>query len=495
MLALSFTFPAGRYHATPWDRHVNEGAVAWPPEPWRILRSLIAAWHHKVKHESRHSESTLGGLIESLARELPEYGLPAASHSHTRHYMPQFAAGDTKLIFDAFTAVKRDDPLTVVWPNLELPDDQRALLDELLSVMGYLGRAESWVEAKRIDGAPATNCKPDTHSLDTETGALQGEIVTLYAPLPSGEYQSLRRGFLDDKKAARKLGTTLPDNLQDALSVDTVALRKQGWNQPPAAKKVSYLRPIDALRPRYAVPQIKTPDATCINFILTGKPLPRIEDALRIGELLRAAIMAQARQVFGKDHIPPIFSGHDLPAGNRHRHAFYLPWDSNGDGDIDRLLLHAPDGMNAELLQVAEQVQKLWSHGSEWKLVVENIGRAGIAHAITRLGTVWESVTPYLHPWHIKKHLSIEDQLRRECRERGLPEPDVLESFDEVNVSKGRKRRPIHFRRFRSRRGLAQPDRLGSFWRLTFPEPITGPLALGFACHFGLGLFKPRDWK
>ena len=72
MLALSFTFPAGRYHATPWDRHVNEGAVAWPPEPWRLLRGLIATWHHKVKHTGRHSESSLLGLIESLAQELPE---------------------------------------------------------------------------------------------------------------------------------------------------------------------------------------------------------------------------------------------------------------------------------------------------------------------------------------------------------------------------------------------------------------------------------------
>jgi len=36
---------------------------------------------------------------------------------------------------------------------------------------------------------------------------------------------------------------------------------------------------------------------------------------------------------------------------------------------------------------------------------------------------------------------------------------------------------------------LAQPDTEGSFWRLTFPEPIQGPVALGFGCHFGLGLF------
>src|SRR3546814_10816026 len=92
MLALAFTFPAGRYHATPWERHVNEGAVVWPPEPWRVLRALIATWHHKVKPADKHNEETLGELIEVLSQNLPEYNLPAASHSHTRHYMPQWTA-------------------------------------------------------------------------------------------------------------------------------------------------------------------------------------------------------------------------------------------------------------------------------------------------------------------------------------------------------------------------------------------------------------------
>lgn len=68
-----------------------------------------------------------------------------------------------------------------------------------------------------------------------------------------------------------------------------------------------------------------------------------------------------------------------------------------------------------------------------------------------------------------------------------------MQPLDEVPVGKGRQCRPIQFQRFRSRRGLRQPDRLGSFWRLTFPEPISGPLALGFACHYGLGLFRASD--
>lgn len=492
MLALAFTFPAGRYHATPWDRHVNEGAVAWPPEPWRILRALIATWHHKLRYDDKHSEATLGSLIETLAAELPEYALPAASHSHTRHYMPQFVAGKTSLIFDAFTAIDRTDPLGVAWPNVELPDAQRSLLDDLLAVMGYLGRAESWVEARRIDTAPNANCQPGDSAIDTETGEISGELVTLYAPLPPAEYQALRGSFLVDRKAHEKLGGTLPKTLLDALSVDTSDLRKLGWSQPPAARKVSYVRPLDALQPKPVFHRIRAPAITALNFVLSGKPLPRVEDTLRIGELMRVATMALCKRAFGEGGVPPIFSGHDLPEGNRHRHAFYLPWDSNGDGRLDRILVYVPDGMSDAEQRALAKVQRLWERGgTEWRLVLEGGGNLDVAAKLTRSSTNWESVTPYLHPWYLKKRLSIQDQIRRECRVRGIPEPVAIDAFDEVDIGKGRKRRPIHFHRFRNRRGLTQPDRIGSFQRLTFSEPITGTLALGFGCHYGLGLFRP----
>ena len=85
---LALRFPAGRYHATPWGQQVNEGAIEWPPSPWRLLRALLATWHHKAKHEV--SEETINLLMERLAETLPEYQLPSATTTtgHTRHYMP-----------------------------------------------------------------------------------------------------------------------------------------------------------------------------------------------------------------------------------------------------------------------------------------------------------------------------------------------------------------------------------------------------------------------
>ena len=47
----------------------------------------------------------------------------------------------------------------------------------------------------------------------------------------------------------------------------------------------------------------------------------------------------------------------------------------------------------------------------------------------------------------------------------------------------------------RSRRTSRPPEDFGYAVRLTFATPISGPLALGYASHFGLGLFAavPAD--
>lgn len=244
------------------------------------------------------------------------------------------------------------------------------------------------------------------------------------------------------------------------------------------------------LRPQCVPSNRVVKQATTARLILVGKPLPRVEDSLRIGELMRMAVMSQAKRLFGDGDIPPVFCGHDMPEDNRHRHAFYLPWDSNGDGRLDRITLHVPDGMDAKQQRILEKLNRIWTRdGSEWRVALESMGGIEVADRLTQKSTVWQSITPYLHPWHVKKRFGIQDQIRRECRVRALPEPVVIEPLEAVNVGKNRKRRPIHFQRFRSKPGLTQPDRHGSFWRLTFPEPIAGPLALGFACHFGMGLF------
>ena len=103
---------------------------------------------------------------------------------------------------------------------------------------------------------------------------------------------------------------------------------------------------------------------------------------------------------------------------------------------------------------------------------------------------MWKSVTPYLMPWHAKRNFGVVEQITREIERRVIfPALTDVTVPDQSSPSK----RAIKFHRIRSRRGLVQPDRLGCFLTLTFTGPVAGPLALGFACHYGLGLFAAMD--
>lgn len=84
MIGTGFKFLAGRYDATPWQPHANEGSLEWSSSFWRILRALVATW-----------KRTLPALwqkeVEPIVRALevaPEFRLPPATTGHSRHYMP-----------------------------------------------------------------------------------------------------------------------------------------------------------------------------------------------------------------------------------------------------------------------------------------------------------------------------------------------------------------------------------------------------------------------
>jgi CRISPR-associated protein Csb2 len=504
MLALSLTFPAGRYHATPWGRHVNEADVEWPPSPWRILRALIATWHRKPGPAGREL-GALESLLEVLAAEPPLYRVPTAVRTHSRHYMPVRSGKAEKntLIFDAFARLGCDDPLFVCWPGVELDAPQTALLDGLVGPLGFLGRAESWVDIRRLDDwSGEANCLP---AGDDEVGA-EGQLITLMAPMPSGEYRLFRAAQIeglgkraDIKSRDRKaIAATLPESWLDAIGIETADLRAAGWNMPPACRQIQYLATAELLRSNAQIRPVQLPERPVVTFrfALYGRPLPRVEDTVRVGEWLRWAAMSQAKRLLGEDCIPSLISGHGLPDDNRHAHAFWLPEDADGDGHIDHLVVHVPDGLSGQARRAVENIRRLWTkEGQEWQLLYEDAGLPGDfagpdGSGICGTDQRFKSRTPYLMPWHMKRNFGVKEQVQRECRARGLPEIRSIEPLASIKVG-ARRRTPIDFYRFRSRRGLTQPDAHGCFVQIDFDEPVQGPLALGFGCHFGLGLFEP----
>ena len=551
MFALAFRFPAGRYHATPWGRNVNEADVAWPPEPWRLLRALIATYWRKGDH-ARWPQEALEGLIDALAEILPVYRLPeGVVHAHTRHYMPQ-ARGRTTLIFDAFVRIPEQGSIIAAWPAVTLDADVFSLSADLAEAIGYLGRAESWTECEALaawDGKP--NCGP------VEAG-FRGDPVRLLAALPPAMYRNERERLIVAEKerirtaakkppSARKLETevikafrskasgldTVPERLVDALALDTADCQDRGWHRPPAAREILYARDERAAtvvtprpRRRRVGSSTSANRATVARYLLAGRPRPRVEDTIRIGELMRLAALSkfgwQPDKSSGRriPKAPWQISGRDSEGrplrDPTHRHAFWLPEDADSDGLIDHVSVFIPDGIDREVQAKLDRITRLWverkqraddedvdvAGTEEWRLALEGFGKpSDFADSAPIFGCsrCWRSVTPFLAAGHLKseRHAGEFRRLVRRIgmdREVGFDAAKIdIRELPEVHIG-GSARYALHFHRFRSRGREKQHDTRGALLQATFPVPVSGPLAMGYGSHFGLGLFavQPR---
>ncbi len=494
MLGIKFTFTANRYHATQWGHHVNEGVLEWPPSPWRILRGIVATWRRALPDLS---SELIVPILEALSTERPGYSLPMASAGHTRHYMPYHEGKKkrTTLVIDSFVAIKPGEPLIVAWPKTELKPGQREILEAILQCMPYLGRAESWVEAELTSEYPF-----HLNSFALDSGSM-----------PEGDWEIVRT-----------LVPRPPIELKD-LMVETSALRKSGRLDPEGAEWWIYVRKRDcftAFRTQRSPVPLGGQDANfqVIRFALDGPVLPMAYDTLRWGDLARKSAMAQ----FGRYHkgaCSPMLSGKDASGKPMlgHQHAFYLPTDEDSDGRLDHLTIWVPRGLDEEEFRAVTSMRtlNLGDRGGRVQLAYQAHGSmkdfVEVSPHLFGCSRYWRSLTPYVLTRHIKfrgpkdengrKRMvdGPEDQIKREIQQRWPEGPALVraQSFPDhrrriapmcEGVSRGI--RPIEFFRYRQRGSNGG----GAFnFEIEFEEPVSGPVALGFACHYGLGLFIPKQ--
>ena len=227
----------------------------------------------------------------------------------------------------------------------------------------------------------------------------------------------------------------------------------------------------------------------CVRFRLTGDRLPIARLGHQVAERARRAALGRARMMYGPGGIPAALSGHGAQAGApamEHRHAFWLPEDADGDGRIDHLTVHARamDGTALAALLAADIAvhsrREYWRAASDW------IGRhdeSDIPTALLEVAVEWVSIAPYYRPWHAKPGFSQDDMIRRECAARGLPPVTEVELIGSGAAPP----------RWRWRESAPKGSGRGTAWRLVFAAPVRGPLAFGYGCHFGLGLFAPES--
>ncbi len=516
-VTLKLRFPAGRYHATPWGRHVNEGVAEWPPSPWRLLRALVATWLRKCPELN---ETAVRRVLEQLISP-PMFYLPPARVAHTRHYMPWEKKGpaDRTLVFDTFVAVGRKDPVIVHWPDATLSADDQQTLSRLVENQTTLGRAEGWVCAELADSATTDwNCGPSS------TADTNQELVSVFCPdpTPTTVFGDEHYPPPPDSKKLKK-GLKPEEYLFDCprwhLCLDTEIIHKERWPQVPGARWVSYIRPADAFT-KTVLPtsqqSFRREQPTVARFLLDSPVLPLVTDTVRVAEAFRRAIMSRFErwcrqhpaeaEVFRRTDNPerfasPVLSGKD-PNGQMltgHGHAHYLPTAEGTDRRrVTHLTVLATNGFGpGEVAALTGLRSFRYSEGDPLRVQLVGLGApADFRHRLLGTAKVWESATPFVGPQHVGRSgrdRYLRKAIRREIRrvaERGLLSADVAATVQvETIIPPLSSPRPFEFRRNRERAGDDGYRRPCGTFRLTFSDPVAGPFCLGYASHYGLGLF------
>lgn len=488
MIRLSIRFPGGRYHATPWDHHVNEGVPEWPPSPWRILRALVAVLHQRAH---RVDPALARAAIEKLSAP-PSFTLPPATVAHTRHYLSQNTlARNGAMVFDTFVALDHDAEVVAHWP-CALSPEERGALARLAAEVSYLGRAEAWADLRLLDEAekaPDPNCAPSD-------GVATTRAVTV-----------------------RVLGVAPGFTVAD-LERSTAELQREGWSDPPGSRQVFYRRAAEALLPstqRTSAPR-RVVIPTVAEFALEDGPgavLPLLVDAVRVGDQFRRAVMSFYK---GRDvRPPPVFSGRgdgDTPREDQHLHAHFIAdarvRRARGQQErhrITHVMVWSREGFDDEAQAALRHVRYL---ALPWRRDrVEETAKGpqdgDLRVALTALGTSeefadvsalfaeskrWRSQTPFVLPRHPKAHKDQpEAQLQRELAHRGMTDVVHVEETHGAQMGEGGGLvRWSEFRRWR------EHDRVTTGHRgylIEFANPRHGPVLLGYGSHYGLGQFVP----
>lgn len=542
MTVLAYRFLAGRYHATPWGAHVNEGLVEWPPSPFRLLRALVATGYSRFGWTA--IEGAARELIELLASVTPSYSLPEGTASHTRHYMPPFKGNTTKVI-DAFLRFPTDSVLYVRYPTA-LPDASKAILASLIRAQPYLGRAEAWVEGELLDSAPAGLTWVEPSSQPSGPGFERIELLASEEPPAYADWRAKfiarevdRREQEERAKAAakgkafkalskierEKLEERVPRDVVLALLQDTGALRKAGWSQPPGTRWVGYFRPTEALVPRVpAPPRRKREDRPTTALLALSSDtsnadvFPQMSDAVRRLDALHAALVRSSDSGSGAS---PCFTGHlngALLTG--HRHATLIPLALGKRKDrLDHILVHCPMGLDESARQALFRVRKTWAQDlPDLFVTLAGIGTLDAfakTVPLVRTARSFHSATPFVPSRFLKAKGkdALLEQVQRELAYCALPRANAVEIEIDggkwvstaavvtgrrvgdlaVDVDGARHRPSARFRHFvRERRERPPPVAVGLSLRILFDEAVRGPISLGYGSHFGLGVFEPE---
>lgn len=249
---------------------------------------------------------------------------------------------------------------------------------------------------------------------------------------------------------------------------------------------------------------------TAARFAIATDVAPPLTEGIAVAERVRAALMSRSgglRVFSGKDRDGRLLRGH--------QHAFVFP-EASGAGDrLTHVTLFAPMGFDIgaqRALRGLRAVGEREQRGLE--LVLLGLGHPDdFAGTNVRAGqcplfvesTTWVSRTPFIATRHAKTNARGEPKLNEAGLQIGSPRHDLRRllaearhptpvSIDPVASTSlgGEETAWLAFRTARRKGGGRRGTRMATGFRVVFPVPVRGPIALGYGAHFGLGTFVPE---
>lgn len=428
-------------------------------------------------------------LLIALSNQPPVMHLPGSGSNHTRTYLHKNTSrnSDKALILDAFRSFNPEDAVWLVWRNSDLSREQEQHLDELLTLMNFLGRSESWVDAclVRDPVLPALNCLPQETA--PEFTVIE-EGVDVACPLPPHRYAPE-----PEEPVSRRKATSIPAEWLDALCWSSQDVIKAKRSSPPAFSWVRYLLFQEDKMESIRKDAGSVPGWQGVRYALDSTVLPRLTESVRVAERVRIKLMGINRRLMGGDlsAVSSYFSGKNQDGSplEGHRHIYILPEDRDFDGRLDHITVFCRQPLPVQECLSLDRLDRLW----------QRQGRPDI-HCIPILwGTrqelfppvrQYQSITPFVPNRHHRHGRGSFDQwlhkeVLLELAYHDLPAPERIENM-RYCVRQGRQ---IYWLQFHRTRG-EDPIRSGFGFRLSFREPVAGPIAIGYGAHFGLGRFE-----
>jgi CRISPR-associated protein Csb2 len=362
-----------------------------------------------------------------------------------------------------------------VWPDADLAEEHRVVLDGLLARVSRLGHSSSFVACRLVEVAPPPTLVPD----------------------PAGADAMLR--------------VTTPGLLE---RLETAYEGHQG-REPRAlpARMARYAAVDPAARAAVPAPHLS---GSWIVLVREAGPVLPVRRSLMFARGVRDALLHHAEQP-----VPELLSGHvqgpadepTAPTTRPHLAVVPLPFVGGGHGDGSllgvALILPADADLDGDRQVLLRAVGRWREDGFTLRLGPAGLLRLAVADPADTRSTLdrrtwcrpsrqWVSATPVAldrHPGDLwsaradkrdRAHTEAGETIMAACDHAGLPRPVEL-ALSREPLLRGTEPAP----RYDAFAGGRGPRRFLVHASLTFEEPVGGPVLIGAGRFLGYGLFRP----